>query len=168
MSAGPSSAAAAAALPPYRATIEPEWIDYNGHLRDAYYGLILSHATDDLMDRVGLDAAYRSRTHCTLYTLEVHIHYLREVKADDLLTVTTMILDCDHKRIHAGSLFACERLAEPVATAECMLMHVHQGETVASAPFPTDIETRLLQLRLAPEARAAFAPGSRAIAIKRR
>jgi acyl-CoA thioesterase FadM len=27
-----------ARIAPYRATIEPEWIDYNGHLRDAYYG----------------------------------------------------------------------------------------------------------------------------------
>ena len=38
----------------YRApTILPEWIDYNGHLRDAYYGLVLSHAIDELMDHLG-------------------------------------------------------------------------------------------------------------------
>ncbi len=29
------------ALTPYRANIESAWIDYNGHLRDAYYGLVL-------------------------------------------------------------------------------------------------------------------------------
>ncbi len=27
-------------FPLYRTRIEPAWIDYNGHLRDAYYGLI--------------------------------------------------------------------------------------------------------------------------------
>ena len=40
----------------------------------------MSQATDALMDHLGLDAAYRTRTHCTLYTLEMHIHYLQEVK----------------------------------------------------------------------------------------
>jgi acyl-CoA thioester hydrolase len=38
----------------YETPILPQWIDYNGHLRDAYYGLIVSEATDALMDRVGL------------------------------------------------------------------------------------------------------------------
>jgi acyl-CoA thioester hydrolase len=28
----------------------PEWTDYNGHLRDAYYLLVFSMATDALMD----------------------------------------------------------------------------------------------------------------------
>ena len=63
----------------------PEWIDYNGHLRDAYYVLVLSYAVDDVMDHLGLDAAYRERTHCTLYTLELHMHYLHEVKSTDEL-----------------------------------------------------------------------------------
>ncbi len=70
-------------LPVYRADIEPAWIDYNGHLRDAYYGLIASYAIDDVMDHLGLDAAYRERTQCTLYTLELHMHYLHEVKSSD-------------------------------------------------------------------------------------
>jgi acyl-CoA thioester hydrolase len=46
----------------YRTAVLPEWIDYNGHLRDAYYALALSLATDALMDRIGLDAGYRART----------------------------------------------------------------------------------------------------------
>jgi len=31
-----------AGVPIYRTGIEPARIDYNGHLRDAYYGLIVS------------------------------------------------------------------------------------------------------------------------------
>ena len=41
----------------YRCGIEPQWIDYNGHLRDAYYTLVFSQAIDALMDEIGLDAA---------------------------------------------------------------------------------------------------------------
>jgi acyl-CoA thioester hydrolase len=63
--------------PVYRTAVMPEWIDYNGHLRDAYYSLIVSLACDAFMDRIGLDEAYRARTRCTLYTLEMHMHFLR-------------------------------------------------------------------------------------------
>src|SRR5207253_7398090 len=70
-------------VPIYQTAILPEWIDYNGHLRDAYYVLIVSLACDALMDRLRMDAAYRQRTLCTLYTLEMHIHYLHEVKVTD-------------------------------------------------------------------------------------
>ena len=155
-------------LPPYRATIEPTYIDYNGHLRDAYYGLIFSYAIDDVMDRLGLDAGYRAATACTLYTLEMHVHYLHEVKSSDELTVGTSILDADRKRFHAGSVFRCTRLAEPVAIVDAMLLHVHQGEKVTTAPFPAEIEARLQTLKLTPEALAAFGPISRRIELRRR
>jgi len=44
-----------AGVPIYRTAILPQWIDYNGHLRDAYYAVIVSSAIDALMDRVGLE-----------------------------------------------------------------------------------------------------------------
>ena len=49
--------------------------------------MVLSNAIDDVMDHLGLDAAYRERTRCTLYTLELHMHYLHEVKSTDELQV---------------------------------------------------------------------------------
>jgi acyl-CoA thioesterase FadM len=156
------------ALSPYRATIEPGWIDYNGHLRDAYYGVIMSFAIDAVMDEIGLDAAYRRRTGCTLYTLETHLHYLHEVKRTDVLTVATTILDADAKRIHMGLRFSCPRVNEPVAVGDAMLLHVHQGESPASAPFPDDLAQRLRHLTVPPAVAAEWTPASRKIAIKRR
>jgi acyl-CoA thioester hydrolase len=155
-------------LKPYRARIEPEWIDYNGHLRDAYYGLVLSYATDDLMDQVGLDAAYRASTRCTLYTLELHIHYLHEVKSTDDLEVESLVLDCDRKRLLVGAKFHCARLGEPAAVGESMLLHVRQSEQAASAAFPVAIGELLAGLKLDPEARAQFGPGSRKLELQRR
>src|SRR5271168_617764 len=160
------SGAAAVELPVYHARIEPDWIDYNGHLRDAYYGLVASYAIDDLMDFLGLDAAYRQRTQCTLYSLEMHIHFLHEVKGSDELTVITSILDFDRKRIHAGCTFHCARLAAAAATADMMLLHVQQGEKPASAPFAEAVTARLSALRLSAAAREAFGPLSRKIELK--
>jgi acyl-CoA thioester hydrolase len=123
----------------YRTEVAPEWIDYNGHLRDAYYSLIVSLATDKLMDRVGLDEAYRARTRCTLYTLEMHMHFLREVKKTDVVDVSVRILGTDRKRIHAALDMRCGRYPDPVATAEIMLLHVHQGDEPKAQTFPPEV-----------------------------
>ena len=155
------------ALAPYRVAIEPGWIDYNGHLRDAYYGVAFSLAIDDLMDQVGIDEPYRIRTRCTLYTLETHCHYLHEVKATDELAVRMLVMDCDRKRILAAGVFECSRLTAPVAVAEAMLLHVHQGDSPSSAPFPPEIESRLLALKRAASWPAGL-PGSRKLELKRR
>ena len=155
-------------LPLYRATLEAAWIDYNGHLRDAYYGLVASYATDAVMDHLGIDAGYRESTNCTLYTLEMHLHYLHEVKFSDALEVRSTVLDYDAKRIHLGCHFLGDRLEGAVATAEMMLMHVHQGEKPASARMPESDQASLAELKRIGAAREPFAPGSRKIELKRR
>lgn len=155
-------------LPAFRATLKPDWIDYNGHLRDAYYVVAMSFAVDEVMDHLGLDAHYRERTRCTLYTLELHIHYLHEIKATDELRVATSVLDYDAKRIHAACDFRCPRLDEPAASADLMLMHVHQGEKPAGAPFPAEVAARLESLKVSPAEAAARRFSSRKIEIRRR
>jgi acyl-CoA thioester hydrolase len=147
----------------YHTGIAPDWIDYNGHLRDAYYGLIVSYATDALMERIGVDASYRQRSLCTLYTLEMHMHYLREVKGTDRVAVCVRIIGADHKRIHAAfDLYVADQ-AEPAASAEVMLLHVQQSVPVASKPFPDPVSDAIGELVQAaagvPD--AAAAPGSR-------
>lgn len=154
-------------LPVYRVKIEPEWIDFNGHVRDAYYGLAASYAIDGLMDHLGLDAAYRESTRCTLYTLEMHIHFLHEVKGTDDLKIATSVLDLDRKRIHAGFTFICNRLADPAATADVMLLHVHQGEKPGSASLPQTVIESLSAVKLSAAARDAWGPLSRKIELKR-
>jgi len=153
-------------LPAYPVRIEAEWIDFNGHVRDAYYTLAASYATDAAMDHIGLDAAYRQRTGCTLYTLELHIHYLREVKRDDELTILTSVFDFDRKRVHLGCRFVCARLEESAATAEFMLIHVHQGDKPSVRSFPDDVSAKLAALKSAAPPRERFAPGSRKIEMK--
>jgi acyl-CoA thioester hydrolase len=147
----------------YRTQVAPEWIDYNGHLRDAYYSLIVSLATDALMDRLGLDEAYRARTRCTLYTLEMHMHFLREVKKTDVVDVAVRILGTDRKRIHAAFDMRCGRYPDPVATAEIMLLHVHQGDEPKAQAFPPEVIEALA--RIAEEdAASAVATGAGAAA----
>ena len=152
----------------YQTPIAPEWIDYNGHLRDAYYALIVSQATDALMDYLGLDAAYRARTQCTLYTLELHIHFLHEVRASDTAAVRVRILAADHKRIHAAFELCCGADGPLAAAAEVMLLHVRQqpGGGVSTAPLPPAVSAALAALQASTAAAPGGVPGSRRMELR--
>ena len=152
----------------YRCAVDRQWIDYNGHLRDACYTLIFSHAIDALMDEIGLDPAYRERTGSTLYTLEMHVHFLNEVKASDEIRVGARALGIDAKRLHLGLALRVPRHADPAALAEFMLLHVQQAPEPKSAPFPAEVLQRL-EIWHALEAQApAPARGSRKMELVRR
>ena len=152
----------------YRTEVLPAWVDYNAHLRDAYYVLVLSLATDALMDRIGLDAAYRARTSCTLYSLEMHMHWLHEVKGSDTIEVDAHLLSSDKKRLHVGFDVRVLGREEVVATADFVFLHVRQGATPGSAAFPPETESKLAEMRGAAGPDPWPGPGSRAMALGRR
>jgi acyl-CoA thioester hydrolase len=157
-----------AAIQIYRTAVQPEWIDYNGHLRDAYYALILSFASDALMDRLGMHAAYRAASGNTLYTVEMHIHYLREIHHSETLLVGVQLLAADRKRIHAGFEISCESRTGLAATAEFMLLHVHQAATVSVCPFEPAIAAAIEPLLPAANDAPWPGPGSRQMALRGR
>ena len=129
-------------LQAYDAHVQPEWVDYNGHLRDAFYALIFSHATDALMDHIGLDAAGRACHHSSLYTLETHISYLHEVHAHQAVHVQTQLIAHDAKRLHVHQAMVVDGRIEPVAVAEQLLLHVTTGGPRAAA-FPDVVMARV-------------------------
>lgn len=125
-----SDAAAAAApaqragLATYSGTVLPEWVDYNGHLRDAFYMLLFSYGADGLMDAIGLDAAGRTELGHSLFTLEVHVSFLHEVKVNTAFEVRAQILGIDAKRVHVGFALYTEDQPEMCAFGEKMLLNV--------------------------------------------
>jgi len=152
----------------YRTPIAPEWIDYNGHVRDAYYGLMVSYAVDSLMDRLGMDAAYREQSGCTLYTVEAHTHFLREISANDQVEVRARLLGDDKIRLHAALELVCEGSEKAAATCEVMLLHVCQTPTVRIAPFPEQVAAAIAEFRRATAGMPASGPGSRHMEVTTR
>jgi len=125
----------------FETEVQPDWIDYNGHMRDSYFGLVFSLAVDAMQDEVGFDQAYRERTGCTIYLLEDHKYFLREVKEGSLVRVKTRILGCDAKRFHLHMQMLEGR--EVVAVGEFMELHVNQHPSPHAAPIPAEIFERL-------------------------
>ncbi|MFM0026764.1 thioesterase family protein [Paraburkholderia madseniana] len=134
-----------ASLPCYRDVVRAEWVDYNGHLRDAFYMLIFSFATDALIDVIGLPDSVRKERGRSIYTLEAHINYLHEIKEGVQVRVDMRVLGHDAKRLHLYlEMFADEGI-EPVAAGEQMLLHVDTGGPRAVA-FDPDVEARVRAL----------------------
>ena len=152
----------------YRTPIAAEWTDYNGHVRDAYCNLIASYAIDSLMDHIGIDVRYREQTSCTLYTVETHTHYLREIGVSDTVEVRLRILGADEKRIHAALELFCNERRETAATCEVMLLHVRQAPTARTAPFPENVAAAIAGLQRTTAAMAASGPGSRGMELSGR
>ncbi|MCA3824998.1 MAG: thioesterase family protein, partial [Burkholderia sp.] len=108
----------------YRDVVRPEWVDYNGHLRDAFYLLIFSFATDALLDRIGLDDAARRERGRSVYTLEAHVNYLHEIKEGTQVRVDARVLAHDAKRLHLYLERFAQGHDDAVSASEQMLLHV--------------------------------------------
>jgi acyl-CoA thioester hydrolase len=113
----------------------PEWIDYNGHLMDGYYFVAFSDATEAVLRELGFGAAYRERTGSTIYTVEGHLTFRREVTENTVLSVATQVVDHDAKRIHVVHDMVDAATGERLATAELMFLHVDQS-TGKVVPMP--------------------------------
>ena len=135
----------AALLTPWRGTVLQEWTDYNGHLRDAYYLLVFSMATDAMMDMIGLDAAGRSATGHSMFTLESHVNYLLEVKQGTEIEVKTQILGVDAKRLHVYHSLFVAGTETLLSVNEQMQLNVEMSGPRA-APFAASILPRLQAL----------------------
>ena len=145
-----------AALPGYRDTVRGEWVDYNGHLRDAFYMLIFSFATDALIDRIGLPDAVRKERQRSIYTLEAHINYLHEINEGAQVRVDMRVLGHDAKRLHLYLEMFAGDAKEPVAAGEQMLLHVDTSGPRGAA-FDPDVAAHVRALA---DAHAALPPAA--------
>lgn len=132
-------------LAPWDERVRPEWIDYNGHLSEAYYVLIMGHATDAAMLQLGMTPEYLRRTGTSLFSLQAHVRYLDQIGPGADTQVRTSVADVGAKVVTFWhELFAEGRLR---ATEEVLMLHV---DTVAArgVPFPEDLADRLRGLQV--------------------
>ena len=106
----------------FKLPVKSEWIDYNKHMQDAYYGLAFSYAVDHFQDCVGFDERYRTQSGCTIYVLEDHKFYLNEVKQGSELVIRTSLVDADKKKFILHSEMSVQDTI--VATSEMLQAHI--------------------------------------------
>ena len=122
--------------------IEPQWIDYNGHLNMAYYNVMFDRAIDEMWLHLGIGPAYMKERHCSTFTAECHVRYLREIHLGDPVQISVYLLDADEKRLHTFEELRHAAEGWLSATSENMTMHIDMAAR-KTAPFPPDIRARI-------------------------
>ena len=128
----------------FKINVQEEWIDYNNHMQDAYYGLAFSYAVDHFQDAVGFDENYRLQTGCTIFVVEDHKFYLKEVKIGSELFIKTTLLDADKKKFILKSHMLVN--GNKVATSEMLQAHVKTVPTPKITEMPQVIYERFTDL----------------------
>ncbi len=146
--------------------VEKDWIDYNGHMNMAYYNVLFDRGSDEVLDLLGMGAAYAQERKLTIYTAEIHVCYVRELHLNDRVTVSFQMLDSDDKRLrsyqeirHADGWLA--------ATAETLSLHVDMAGPKVAA-FPADVAANLESMRTAHAALPFPERAGRSIGIRRK
>ena len=99
----------------WRTVVPAEWIDYNGHLNEGFYGVAFGDASDALLDHLGFGPDYRE-ANGTFYTVETRIRFLREVEKGSEIHTETLLLGADEKRLHAHHTLFSGEDPDPAAT----------------------------------------------------
>jgi acyl-CoA thioester hydrolase len=147
--------------------VEPAWIDYNGHLNMAYYNVLFDRAVDEVLELLGCGEDYVKSRRQSWFTAEVHVRYLRELRADEPVRVTFQLLDYDAKRMHFFEQLFHAADGWVSATSENMALHVDMGAGKTAA-FPSDIADGLGRMKAAHAKLPVPEAAGRRIAMSRR
>lgn len=129
----------------YESSVKPEWLDWNDHMNVAYFLLAFDQATDQLYRFVGVAEDYIESRGLSMFTLEAHITYRRELRGGDPIRVTTQILGFDEKKIHFVHHMYHGAEGYLAAATEWLVINVDL-ERRRSAPFPDEIAARLADI----------------------
>src|SRR6266487_2453957 len=123
---------------PYLASVmqlEPQWIDYNGHLNMAYYNVMFDRAIDELWLKLGIGPGYMRQRKGSTFTAECHVRYLREIHLGDPVQVSILLVGADEKRLHTFEEMRHATEGWLSATSENMTIAI-SIETPAIPPKP--------------------------------
>jgi acyl-CoA thioester hydrolase len=147
-------------------TIQEAWVDYNGHLNQAYYSVLFDRGIDDALMAAGLGPEYIKAHNASYMTVETHVCFVRELFQTDTVRVAARVLDVDDKRLH----MYCELLHATdgwlACTSEWMFLHIDMAAR-RTAPWPAEKRAALEAMKAAAAALPAPERAGRSIGIKR-
>jgi len=150
----------------YRATVRPEWIDYNGHMNVAYYLMAADHAMDTFGTRIGIGESYVKVTNKSTFALDTRIIYLRELTQGAPIRITAQLVAYDAKRIHVCLQLLHGEAGWISALSEWVLVHVDLGAR-RSEPMPEKTLAILSDIMAAHEGLARHAALERPFGLLR-
>lgn len=108
----------------YEGIVRAEWIDVNEHMNVRWYDHVFDNAEHDLVDNIGLTEAYIAANGFTVYRVEKHVRYERELLLGEQILVSSRIVYTDGRVLkHRHELFNLTRNIR-AACADYTSLHV--------------------------------------------
>ncbi|WP_077212052.1 thioesterase family protein [Bacillus dakarensis] len=125
----------------YEDYVKEKYLDHNQHMNVTAYYLVFNKASGKFTGSIGFDDAGREENQLTIFTLETHISYFKEITEGKDFKIFGRILQYDEKRIH---FYEEMRNADGdlLATCESMFLAVSQI-TRKAGRFPEKIQNAL-------------------------
>ena len=126
----------------YQSCVQPDWIDFNGHMNVAYYVLAFDQATDVFNANLGIGPEYTRDTRLSMFVVDMNVTYKRELKEGTQINCTTQLLEFDAKKLRIYHQMFNATEGYLAATNEIIMVHVDL-KTGRSCPFSEHSLSRL-------------------------
>ena len=125
----------------YRGVVYPHQCDHLGHMNVMYYVGKFDEATWQMFAGIGITPGYMCLQHCGVAAVHQVITYRRELRAGDLLTVRTGILEINPKLIRFYHEMTNDETGDIAATTVITGLHM-DTQSRKACPFPAEIIQR--------------------------
>lgn len=148
-----------------KTTVSPDFIDVNGHMNVRHYLELNVNGTLALVERVGIDDAYRAERRMGAFTVEHHLRYLSELHLGEEVTVHPTVLARSGKAVHMMSYLVDATHGRLANTLELVLVHVDM-DTRRPVPMPDDVAAGIDELIAVQERLPWTAPTCGAMGVR--
>src|SRR5262245_54776570 len=129
----------------YRGTVYPWHCDHMGHMNVMWYVGKFDEATWHILAKMGATPSRMQSENFGLVAVEQHIAYKRELRAGDLVTVRSSVLEAQEKSVRFSHEMTNDLTGEIAATM--LIVGVCINLTARKArPLPPDILERIAAL----------------------
>jgi acyl-CoA thioester hydrolase len=129
----------------YRGTIYPWHCDHMGHMNVMWYVGKFDEATWQFFSTLGLPPSRLARERTGMAAVEQQIEYKRELRAGDLITIRSRVLEVKEKSIRFGHDMTNDENGE--LAARTVIVGVYFDTSVRKArALPSDISERAEQM----------------------
>ncbi len=129
----------------YRGVVYPHQCDHMGHMNVMWYVGKFDEATWQLFSAVGLSPSRLRAASRGMAGLEQHIDYKRELRAGDVVTVRSGVLEIGEKTIRFAHRMENDETGEVSARTTLTAVHLDVVARRACA-LPEDVRTRAREM----------------------
>jgi len=129
----------------YRGTVYPWQCDHVGHMNVMWYVEKFDEATWQFFNMLGLTPSFLRTAKRGMAAVDQHISYLQELRAGDVVTVRTALLEVKEKSIRFVHQMTNDESNEVVARTTLKAVHT-DTEDRKSCVFPESVATKAASL----------------------